>query len=224
MRELRTIIFELRGMFTTGHLFRLLPLSLLAPSLSLWPYIGSPFVPAVLATFLSLEPFYNNMLNIWGGQMTAGALFPAGWTSTLRRRNIAVIIVTWGVLAFYSVLVAYVQPEPVSRERIAALVLYMASIQFPMLMIGNSFSWQQIRGRSGWGLEDAAAALTMLIGVGITSLPFFALTGIPGDSIILILYTAATGVFWWSHSIPRTARTIHEQYPDLWQHTRATSF
>jgi hypothetical protein len=224
MREIRDIIFELRGMLTTGHLFRLLPLSLLAQLLSLWPYIGSPFAPAVLATFLSLEPFYNNMLNIWAGQMTSGGIFPTGWVSTLRRRNIAVIIVTWGVLAFYTILVAYVQPEPVAPELFGALVLYMASIQFPLLMIGNSFSWQQVRGRNGWGLEDAAAALIMLVGVGISSLPFFALTGIPGDGIILILYTAAAAAFWWSRSVPRAARIIHERYPDLWQQTHLTSF
>jgi hypothetical protein len=224
MREARAIIFELHGMCTTGHLLRLLPLSVLAPLLSLWPYIGSPFAPAVLGTILSLEPFYNNMLNIWPGQMTTGGLFPTGWESTLRRRNIAVIIVTWGVLSYFTVLVAYVQPEPVALEGISAFVLYMASIQFPLLMIGNSFSWQQIRGRSGWGLEDAAAALTMLIGACITSIPFLTLCGVPGDSIILILYTAVTGTFWWSRSIPRTARTIHERYPDLWQQTHLTSF
>jgi hypothetical protein len=224
MRELRAIIFELRGMFTTGHFFRLLPLSVLAPLLSLWPYIGSPFAPAVLATLISLEPFYNNMLNIWPGQMTTGGLFPTGWEPALRRRNIAVVIATWGVLAHFTVLIAYVQPVPVAPESIGTFALYLASIQFPLLMIGNSFSWQQIRGRTGWGLEDAAAALTMLIGGAITSIPFLVGTGIPGDSLILILYTAVTGALWWFRSIPRTANAIHERYPDLWQQTHLTSF
>jgi hypothetical protein len=222
MHDLRMIGHELRGMAATGHLFRVIPLALLAPLLSLWPHIGSPFAPAAIATMFVLEPFYNNALNLWRGQLTAGVVLSIDLPRTLQHKNIALILLTWACVAFFATIVAYVQPEPPRASRLVSFAFYLATIQFPLLMLGNSISWQQIRARSRWTLEDAAAAILMVIGGGAASLPWLLLAGLPGDDAVLLVYTAATCGVWWHYSIPRTARTIHERLPELWQQIHLT--
>ena len=222
MRELLLIGHELRGMLATGHLLRLLPLALLAPLFALWPYIGSPFVPAALATLIVLEPFYNNDLNLWRGQLTAGVVLPADLMRTMRQRNIALIILTWASAGFFALLVAYVQPEPPAVSHLISFALFMASIQFPLLILGSMLSWQQIRPRSRWSLEDAAAAIIMVIGGAVVSLPYLLIAGLPGDGVILLAYTGGMAGIWWAYALPRTAQTIHERLPDLWQQIHLT--
>jgi hypothetical protein len=222
MHEPRLIGLELRGMIAAKHLLRLIPLGILAPLLSLWPYFGSPFVPAAVATLLALEPFYNNGANLWKGQLTAGVVLPSSFERMLRRRNIAVAILTWCCMGFFGIIVAYVQPEPIATPAIAAFAMYIVTIQFPLLMIGNSLSWQQVRPRSRWSLEDAAAAIIMLVGALMASLPFLFITGTGGDTLILTVYSAVMGVSWWRWSIPHTSRVLHERMPDLWQRIHLT--
>ena len=222
MPDMSLFALELRGMAATRYHLRIIPLAILAPLFSLWPYLGSPFTPAVIATLIVLEPCYNNALNMWAGQMTAGAVYPADWIRMLRRRNVVQIVLTWGVAALFTALVCYVQPEPPPLQQLGAFALYLASVQFPLLMLGNSFSWQQIRGRSGWGLEDVATALLMLVAGGLVSLPWFLVSGMPGDLIVLVVYSAGTAVAWWTYAVPHAAQTIHELYPDLWQQTQPT--
>jgi hypothetical protein len=222
MPDIGLIGLELRGMMAARHLYRLAPLGILAPLLSLWPYIGSPIVPAALATMITLEPFYNNATNLWKGQMTAGVVLPAGHLHMLRRRNVALIILTWCCSAFFAVVVAYVQPEPPTVSVLLMYALYTATIQFPLLMIGNSVSWQQVRARSRWSLEDAAAAVIMVAGGAIVSIPFLLIEGIPGDITIFLCYSAAMAIIWWQWSLPHTARVLHERMPELWQRIHLT--
>jgi hypothetical protein len=222
MHDLRMIGLELRGMASTGHLLRIPPLALLASLLSLWPYIGSPFAPAAVATMLALEPFYNNTLDLWRGQLTADVVLPIDVARTLRRKNIALILLTWACASVFVILVCYVQPEPPLLPHVLSFVFYLATVQFPLLMLGNSISWQQIRPRSRWTLEDAAAGILMVIGGGVVSLPWLLLTGLSGDGIIFIVYTAAMGSIWWSYAIPRTAHIIHERQAELWQQIHLT--
>jgi hypothetical protein len=222
MRDLVLIGHELRGMVATRHLLRLVPLAPLASLFALWPYIGSPFVPAVLATFITLEPFYKNTLNLWRGQMTSTVLLPSDLVRTLRLRNCALIVLTFATAALFAILVSYVQPEPPTIAPLLAFAFFMASIQFPLLILGNILSWQQIRPRSRWSLEDAAAVILMMIWVGLASVPSLLILGLTGDWAILLIYTAGMAWGWWAFALPRTAETIHEHLPDLWQQIHLT--
>lgn len=222
MRELRMITLELRGMLATGHLLRMAPLAFVVPALSLWPYIGSIFAPAMIATLLTLEPFYNNALNLWGGQTTSGVILPVDAALLLRRKNAATIIMTWGCAAFFTILVCYVQPIPPAAGQLVSFALYLAAVQFPLLMLGNSISWQQIRPRSRWTLEDAAGAILMLIGGGVISIPPLLLGGLPGQAFTLPACACALGLAWWRVAIPHTARIIHDQRTDLWRQIHLT--
>lgn len=216
------ITLELRGMIATGHLLRMVPLAFIAPVLSLWPYIGTIFAPAMIATLVTLEPFYNNVLNLWGGQTTSGVILPADVARMLRRKNTAVIILTWGCAAFFVTLICYVQPDPPAVGHLASFALYLAAVQFPLLMLGNSISWQQIRPRSRWTLEDAAGAILMLIGGGLISIPPLLLGTLPGHAITCGAFALAMGLAWWYAAIPHAARIIHEQWTDLWRQIHLT--
>ncbi len=215
------VSLELRGAAGPDHLVRMLPLAVLAPFVSLWPHIGSPFAAALVAAFLALEPFYNNTLSTWQGQLTAYALLPAEWTEYLRAKNAATLILTCGVVSCCVVLTAFIQPSPPATEDFFHCALYVLSVVFPLLAAGNSISWQQPRARSGWGLEDAAAGLVMLVLLGVVSIPYLLLSTMEQGELLLLVYTPAAAAVWWFKALPHAANRIHKQFPTLW-HTIQT--
>ena len=222
MPDRKLIGLEIRGAASTGHLIRVLPLAVLTPFVSLWPQFGSPFIPAMVAAFLALEPFYNNTLNTWPGQFTAYGLLPADWIVVLRAKNCATALITLGVVTLFMVLTAFMQPVAPGSGEAAACVLYLLSILFPMLAIGNVVSWQQPRARIGWGLEDAAAGLVMLLILGLVSLPYALLSMLEQNEVPVLIYSGLAAAIWWYKAIPRAAGHIHERFSTLWHKTQAS--
>lgn len=222
MSSRKLIGLEIRGAASTGHLIRVLPLAVLTPFVSLWPQFGSPFIPALVAAFLSLEPFYNNTLNTWPGQLTAYGLLPADWIVYLRAKNCATALITLGVVSLFMLLTAFMQPVAPNSGEATACALYLLSILFPLLAIGNVVSWQQPRARIGWGLEDAAADLVMLLILGLVSLPYALLSTLEQNEVPLLIYSGMAAVIWWHEAIPRAAKSIHERFSTLWHKTQTS--
>jgi len=218
----RLIGLEIRGAASTGHLVRVLPLAALTPFVSLWPQFGSPFIPGMVAAFLALEPFYNNTLNMWPGQLTAYGLLPADWILYLRAKNCATALITLGVVGLFMILTAYMQPVTPGPGEASACALYLLSVLFPMLSAGNVVSWQQPRARIGWGLEDAAAGLVMLLILGLVSMPYAVLSALEQSEMFLVLYSCIAAAIWWFKAIPRAAGRIHEQFSTLWHKTHTS--
>lgn len=218
----KLIGLEIRGAAATGHLIRVLPLAVLTPFVSLWPQFGSPFIPAMVAAFLALEPSYNNTVNTWPGQLTAYGVLPADWIRYLRAKNCATALITLGVVSVFMILTAYMQPVTPGAGEASACALYLLSVLFPMLAIGNVVSWQQPRARIGWGLEDAAAGLVMLLILGLVSLPYALLSTLEQHEIFLVLYSGMAAAIWWYKAIPRAADRIHERFSTLWHKTQTS--
>lgn len=223
MRDVRRILIELEGALATRHFVRIVPLSILAPLISLWPHIGSPFVPAAVAAMLTVEPFVNNTLALWPGRLTSLGILPADPVRTVRVMNAATGILTVVTALWFGVLVSYVQPVPPSAADIARAAMYLATILFPLLIAGNILSVQQVRDSSGWGLQDAAAGLTILLTTAVVSLPWLLLHAVPGGAIMLAAVIITGAALWWHHSTPRTAVIILEQFPELWQNIHPSS-
>jgi len=217
------VLLELRGAVAAPHIVRLAALGVAAPLFSLWPHIGSPFAAAFGAAFLVLEPFYNNALNIWHGQLTAYALLPRPWESSLRAKGIATILLTLIVVAFFVAITAFVQPSPPTLQELSRCFEYLLSVLFPLLAIGAIVSRQQPRPGSGFGLDDAAGGMVMLIILGLVSIPWSIAGTIASGELLLLSYTVVAAAVWWYVVIPSAARRIHEQIPHLWHNTQTLS-
>jgi hypothetical protein len=223
MPEWPLVALEIRGAARALQVVRLVLLGIAAPLLSLWPYIGSPYVPSFAAAFLVLEPLYNTMLFIWPNQLTGYAVLPVRWESYLRAKGIAAVLITLAVAALFVTATAYMQPAPPTAHELAGCLLYLLSVMFPLLSVGTVVSRQQPRPATGIGLEDIAAGLVMLFLLGVASLPYVLVHAVPWGSYLLIAYTILAAIIWWFSMLPWSARHIQEEIPELWHTTRTLS-
>ncbi len=211
------ICHEWRAFGTSGYLLRALPLALLVPLAALWPHIGSPFAPAFIGALLVVEPCFNNTLALQPTMFAAYGATPVAWRRVLRAKNIAAMLATIAASIVYGALVAFVLIQPPTIADCALAGLYLWSILFPMAILGNSVSLQHLQVRAGWTLDDASAAITMLLSMMVLSLPFLILGGSSLGRAVLGAYGASAGLFWYVRSVPASAQRIHTHFPTLWQ-------
>lgn len=222
MPDTAHVMLELRGSASLRNVVRLVAVGALVPLVSLWPQLGSPFAPAFAAAFLALEPFYNNALQLWPGHLTSYALLPPRWEEILRAKLIAATVLASGAAALLVALTSFFQPVPPTLREIADCVMYFLSVHIPLFATGTLLSRQQPRERIGFGLDDAAAGAMMMVLLGLLSIPYLIIAPLPGGTIILTSYILASAAAVWFVFIPRAARHIQKEIPDLW-HTMRTS-
>ena len=223
MPDTALVMLELRGSASMRNVVRLLAVAALAPLVSLWPQLGSPFAPAFAAAFLALEPFYHNMLQLWPGHLTSYALLPSRWEEILRAKLIANTVVASGAAAILVALTSFFQPVPPTLKEMADCVLYFFSVHIPLFATGTLLSRQQPRGRIGFSLDDAAAGAMMMVLAGLLSIPYIIIAPLPGATIILPAYILASAAAIWFVFIPGAARHIQKEIPDLWNTMRTSS-
>ena len=95
---------EVRRFFSDRHNLKFIPLICLAVVLIVWPYIGSPFVPVVLAVFAGLESQYNNMLFRSPAEYETLSLFPVSWRHVILAKNLSTLTITVILFAIVSYL------------------------------------------------------------------------------------------------------------------------
>ena len=150
----------------------------------------------------SLEPFYNNTLNIWAGQMTAGAAVSRpDWITTLQateHRRDPPDVGMCGVL--HRPRRPMFNPSRRHGEQIGAFALYLASDPVPppddrqqFLLAADPrtlrMGTRRCRGSAHHARSAAASHRS----------PFLALTGIPGrQHHPCRLHCSAPAVLWWS--------------------------
>lgn len=222
MPDASLVLLELRGAASMRTVVRLLILSALAPLASLWPQLGSPFAPAFAAAFLALEPLYNNGLQLWPGHFTSYVLLPLRWDEILRAKLIATTVLSSGAAAVPVALTSFFQPVPPTPGDAAGCALYFCSVHIPLFATGTLLSRQQPRGSIGFGLDDAAAGAMMMVLLGLTSVPFLIAASLPAGSLIILAYTLVSAVVVWFFFIPKAARRIQKEIPELW-HSMETS-
>jgi hypothetical protein len=223
MPDASLVLLELRGAASVRTVVRLLAVSALAPLVSLWPQLGSPFAPAFAAAFLALEPLYNNALQLWPGHFTSYVLLPPPWDEILRAKLIATTVLASGAAAVLVALTSFFQPVPPTPGDIAGCALYFCSVHIPLFATGTLLSRQQSRGRIGFGLDDAAAGSMMMVLLGLMSIPFLIAAQLPAGTIIILAYTLVSAVVVWFFFIPKAARRIQKEIPELWHNMQTSS-
>lgn len=223
MRSSLIIAHEWRAIAAQGYVLRAIPLCLFVPLLALWPEIGTPFAPAAIAAVLLAEPTLNNTFALWPTLLPAYAVTPAPWQRIIVAKNVAALAVLVAGFFGFGSLAAFVSVEPPASADWGGAALYLWTVLFPLVILGNSASLHHPRVRSGWTLDDAAAAILIVFALSFLSLPFFLLEGWSGGRVILGLYGAAAGLLWRYRSVVTTARRVHNHLTSLWPTLQTSS-
>jgi hypothetical protein len=211
-REWLFFTLEIRHFFSSGQTLKFLPLSACAVFMVLWPYIGSPFVPVIAAAVTGLEPQFCNLLFRSPHEYEALAMFPLSWERVIIAKNLATAALVLLMVVLVSLTVLYFSPVFPRLWDLADLLLYLATVVFPLIHAGNLRSVQQPRRVTGLTTTDLAEALVLLVILGLFSLPYLFLHGLPWGPALCLLYAAATVVFWIRVSVPGTAGKIRREH------------
>ena len=183
-----------------------LPLSIL---IAVWQYSENSLVPAIGSVLVLLEPRFNNILFTSPIEGEALSLFPSRWRAILAAKNIATAVLFIVLVPLLGIPVAFFG-QPVSGSEWIDATLYVLTVLFPLLHLGNLQSIQHPRRTAGWSLGDLADAILLLLTAGIASIPFALFSTLDLPALWCCLYAAAGAWFWWRVSLPRSERLLRD--------------
>ena len=206
---------ELRQFFAHPRSLHVLPITCAGVFLVLWPYFPSPFVPVVLALFATTEPQFNNILFRTRHELESLSVLPANWERIVRAKNIATILLVAMMFPVVAATILYFSPAIVPVQNVWISALYVLSVIFPLLHVGNLRSIQHPRRVTGWQLDDAAGIVEILLVLAVFSIPFLLFVMAIQAPMLCLAYSLATAGFWWRRSIPTTAALIASRKTEL---------
>jgi hypothetical protein len=216
MPELLLFPVELRRFFEEPRNAVILPVAIIVPFLSLWPYFSSPLIPALAATIACMEPYYLNMWYLWPGQFEGFALRPIRWRMVIAVKNLVAFVLTLMLFWAFAAITFYFH-----NGRIAPLALFGATLPciiagIVLAVFGNNYSVVSPRARIGWTLTDLAASILALLVGGISLIPVIVLSYLigPWEAYGVLIILAA--LLWAGWSLPNTSARIAESIPELW--------
>lgn len=182
----------------------LLPFSIL---LAVWRYSGSPLIPAIVSALIILEPRFDNLLFTSPVEGEALSLFPVRWRAVIAAKNLATAALLFLLVPLLGI--------PIGFFGIAATdwpgaIMYLLTVVFPLLHLGNLHSLQHPRRTVGWSLGDLAEAIILLITAGVASIPFTVLSTLDSSFLWCSVYVAGGAWLWWRVSLPRAERILRE--------------
>lgn len=200
---------ELKGLFLHRRGIHFIPLAFAGIFLSAWVYpVASPFVPVVLVVFTALEPQFNNILFRTPREFESMSVYPLSWERVVLIKNAAAITLTSGCLVIGSMIMLYFSPAVPTGRDVLYAVLYVATVLFPLLHLGNVNSVLHPRRESGLRIVDLVEALWQDVALGLVSIPFLLIMGLLDSPILCLAYAAALAASWYYHSTRRTAELI----------------
>ena len=216
--------YELAGYFRGSLPFRFIPLIPAGIFLAAWTWrIASPFAAVIWIVFIGLEPRINNMFYGSVRELEALSLFPSEWKRIIIMKNGSTALVGVCALVLVSAVCLYFSPEAVTVRQIENAVLYLMTICFPVLSLGNEASSRYPRRDAGafsGGLYDPLWMSLTLLAV---SVPYFIITELVEIPWLGLIYSAATAASWYFRSVARTAVQITNRRNVLWMKTGTSS-
>ena len=200
----RTIFeMEVKQLFAHPRIFHFIPLLVAGVVLAAWVYpVAPPFVPVMLVVFTGLELQFNNMFFRTPAELDSLSMFPDPWRRVVVAKNLAAVFLAAAGSIVMSAIVMYFSPGRITLREVAGGAVYFLTVIFPLMQIGNSSSLRNPRSQSGLRISDFIEALWMVITLGVVSVPYVLLGGMP---LPCLVYAAVTAVIWYKRSIPRTA-------------------
>jgi uncharacterized membrane protein YbaN (DUF454 family) len=214
---------ELKQFFTHPRSLHAVPITLAGVFLVLWPYFPSPFVLVVVALFAAVESQFNNILFRTRNELESLSVLPTHWEKIVKAKNIATMLLVAMMFPVVAATILYFSPSTVPLKEGWASVLYISSVIFPVLHVGNLRSVQHPRRITGWQLDDAAGIVEILMVLAVFSIPFLLFVVAIQAPLLCLAYSSVTAVFWWRRSIPKAAALIASRNTELCLTTRTSS-
>ena len=146
-------------------------------------------------------------------------LYPIQWRTLIIAKNLAALALLFAVLIPVALVEIYFSPAlPLSVDFIR-MSEYLLTILFPLLIIGNTQSLIQRRRVTGWQYEDFMEIFWCAGELVLISIPYFVLRNISLNPVLYLAIFAATGLAWWTRSVPKTARTLEEKFTEFCEET-----
>jgi hypothetical protein len=205
------ITWELRVFFLDVRNLVFFPLAVLAVLLSLWPYIGSPFVMVFLAVFVGMERQFTNIFFRSPREFEAMLLLPLDWREVVLAKNLATMLLALVVTILISLVVLYFSPAIPSWEEVGLAAVYFLTVLFPMIHLGNLRSLQFPRRGTHWDYDDLAGAVMMVIRLVMLSVPYGVFGGLIGSTALCIIYAVVVALLWQVFLVPRIAQHVLQQ-------------
>lgn len=186
-------------------------------------HVASPFAAVIWMVVAGLEPRFNNIFYHTSTELEALSLFPADWRRIVLVKNFSTLLI--GAFAFLtvSVVLLWFSPEVHLSGSLREAFLWLLTVTFPLLSLGNDASVRYPRRDAGpphEGLLDAAWISLTLLAV---SVPYFLITRLVELPWLCIPYAAATAADWYFRSVARTATLITNQRHDIWTKAKTPS-
>ena len=211
-RDRLLFTIEIRQLFLHPRIFHFIPLLLAGIFLTAWVYpVASPYAPVIVVILYGLELQFDNILFRTPREFESLVMFPLSWRRVVIVKNLAAVLLVVICFVLTSMTLMYFSPASPSREQLRGAVLYLLSILFPLIHIGNMSSIHNPRRESGLRINDFTEALWMTATAGFLSAPYILFIHLMGQPILCIAYAACTIVFWYRFSIPRTSSLIEKE-------------
>jgi hypothetical protein len=222
--DLAVLRFELTGYLRGGLPLRLLSLLPAAAFLAAWTWtVASPFAAVVWLACLALEPRLNNMFCGSPHELEAFSILPARWERIVLIKNLTTAGIAAVVLAVLSVVTLYFSPESPTPGRMQETMLYLPTVFFPLLILGNEASARHPRPGGGTFSRGIPDALRMSATLLVLSVPWLIITGLLERPWLAVPYAALAAASWFFGSVPRTAERLLHQREVPWQRTETSS-
>jgi hypothetical protein len=215
-KELLIFQLEIRHLFAHNCRFHFIPLFIIGVFFIAWVYsVASPFVPVMVVVLCGLELQFNNLLFRTSSEFETYLLFPISWRRVIIMKNLATIALTFLLFIVGSMSLLYFSPATIKFIDVRDAVLYLVTIIFPMLQIGNTQSVRHPRRISGLQINDFIEAIWTLLNVAIVSVPYYVIMKLIEIPFLCLVYGPLTMIIWWRFSIDRTAEQIMKNQFEL---------
>jgi len=219
-RDMALARHELAGALRGALPYRFLILLPWGIFLVVWAWgVASPFAAVIWIVLVALEPRFNNIFYHSPRELEALSLFPADWRRIVLLKNLSTVLLGGCALFPVSVVFLWFSPDVPLAEHMRGAALYLLTVVFPLLSLGNDASARYPRrGPEAPGAVLLAAAWISLTLLAV-SVPYFLITGLVERPWICLPYAAAAGADWYFRSVSRTALLITNRRHDIWTKT-----
>jgi hypothetical protein len=209
------VAVDVRALWSSPRYLVLVPFGLAGCAAALWPYVGSPFLPLLVVLVFGSEPAFANLLFRSPRDLEGTALLPVPWEEVILARNLATGGSAVVVFILMMATLAYALPRLPELPQSTDALLWLGTVLFPLLHIGNELSVREPRRRSGWTFDDVARAGIFLAIGAVAAAIHPLLSVISGGPVASLLFVVAAAAYWRYRSIPAAAARIRERLPDL---------
>ncbi|MEW6510248.1 MAG: hypothetical protein AB1428_04750 [Bacteroidota bacterium] len=169
-----------------------------------------PLGAICLVTLSALEAQFNNILYHSHAELDALTILPLDWQRVIIAKNLSTAVATGLLGGMMATSILYFSPAHIGDREVSDAALFLWSIFFPLLIIGNLRSVQEPRSQRDHTREALVQTAGMALLVVILSIPYVLLNTLVASPVVTFCYCAATTFAWIRWSVPHTAaRAAH---------------